>query len=158
MVPIRSLKAGDLDQILSLAKRTGVFTGDEIAVIKELVETELGKGSQDDYHSLVAHENSQVVGFACYGPTPMTEGTYDLYWIFVDPKRQHTGLAEALLGEAEKAILTSKGRMLVAETSSTRRYLPARRFYEKHGFRRAGRVKDFYRPGDSRLVYVKRLS
>jgi ribosomal protein S18 acetylase RimI-like enzyme len=158
MASIRGALDSDVDDILSLARRTGVFTSDEIEVVKELVEQEVGNGDQDDYHSFVARENGQIVGFVCYGPTAMTQGTYDLYWIFVDPEEQHTGVGRALLAEIEKAVVAAKGRMLVAETSSTRPYLPARRFYLKHGFRRAGQVKDFYRPGDSRVVYVKRFS
>ncbi len=135
-----------------------MFTAQEVAVVKELVGTELGSSQQNDYHSLVAEENGQVIGFACYGPTPMTDGTYDLYWIFVDPKRRQRGLGGALLGEVEKAIYGAHGRMLIVDTSSSRPYLSARRFYQNHGFRKAARVEDYYKPGDSRLTYVKQYS
>ncbi len=154
---IRRIGPGDLEKILALASTTGVFTSEETAVVKELVETELRNPTQKDYHSLVVEEDGQIVGFACYGPTPMTEGTYDLYWIFVHPSQQRRAIAAALLDEIERALARAKGRMLLADTSSTRPYLPARRFYRNHGFRRAAKVKDYYRPGDSRLTYVKQF-
>jgi ribosomal protein S18 acetylase RimI-like enzyme len=157
MLSIRKLAQGDLDGVLALARRTGVFTPQEVAVVRELVEIELGDSQQNDYRSLVAEENSEVIGFACYGPTPMTDGTYDLYWIFVDAKHQQRGLGSALLGEVEKAIYGAHGRMLIVDTSSSRPYLPARRFYQNHGFRKAAMVKDYYKPGDSRLTYVKQF-
>ncbi len=157
MLSIRKLAQGDLDGVLALARRSGVFTPQEVAVVKELVEIELENSQQNDYHSLVAEENGQVIGFACYGPTPMTDGTYDLYWIFVDPNRRQRGLGSALLSEVEKAIYGAHGRMLIVDTSSSGPYLPARRFYQNHGFRKAAEVKDYYSPGDSRLTYVKQF-
>lgn len=157
MLPIGALKDADVEQVVALAGRTGIFTGDELAVVRELVEIEVGKREQQDYHSFVARKNGQVLGFACYGPTPMTEGTYDLYWIFVDPKDHRKGVAGALLEKVEKAVRRARGRMLLADTSSSRPYLPARRFYQKHGFHKAAEVEDYYRVGDSRVTYVKQL-
>ena len=121
------------------------------------MESELSNPRQKDYHSVVSEVDGRIVGFACYGPTPMTDGTYDLYWIFVHPSYQGRSIGATLLAEVEKAVRGVGGRLLLVDTSSTRRYLPARRFYRNHGFRRAGEVKDFYRTGDSRLIYVKRF-
>lgn len=157
MLPIRKVRRGDLADVLALARRTGVFTRSEVGVVQELVEAELGDPRQTDYHSIVAQEDGHVVGFACYGATPMTEGTYDLYWIFVHPSYHRRAIGRALLEEVEKAIGRAKGRMLLADTSSTPRYIPARRFYQNHGFRRAAEVKDYYRAGDSRITYVKQM-
>jgi ribosomal protein S18 acetylase RimI-like enzyme len=147
-----------VDGILALARRTGVFTSDEIAVVRELVESELGNPQQRDYHSVVSEADGHIVGFACYGPTPMTDGTYDLYWIFVHPSYRGRSIGATLLAEVEKSVRQVRGRLLVVDTSSTRRYLRARRFYQSHGFRKTGEVKDFYRIGDSRLIYVKRFA
>lgn len=157
MLSIRKLAQGDLDGVLALARRTGVFTPQEVAVVRELVETELENPNQKDYRSFIVEADSHIVGFACYGPTPMTDGTYDLYWIFVHPSHQGQAIGSALLGEVEKAIRRAKGRMVIVDTSSTRPYLPARRFYQKHGLRKVAEVRHYYRPGDSRLTYVKQL-
>lgn len=157
MLPIRRVSNQDFDGILALARRTGVFTSGEIAVLRELVEIELGNPKQKDYHSFVAQEDGRIVGFACYGPAPMTDGTYDLYWIFVHPDHQRRAVGSLLLEEVEKSIRRAKGRMLIVDTSSTRSYLPARRFYKNHGFQRAAKVEDYYRSGDSRITYVKQF-
>jgi ribosomal protein S18 acetylase RimI-like enzyme len=156
-IPIRCVRPGDVDGILALARRTGVFTSEEIAVVRELVESQLSNPQQRDYRSLVSEADGYVVGFACYGPTPMTDGTYDLYWIFVHPSYQGRSIGAALLAEVETSVRQTGGRMLLVDTSSTRRYLPARRFYTSQGFRKSGEVKDFYRAGDSRIIYVKRF-
>lgn len=154
----RKVRDGDLEPVLALARETAVFTTKEVEVVKELLKAELETPAQNDYHSLVFEEGDQILGFTCYGPTSMTEGTYDLYWLFVDPKHQRRGIGSALLGEIEKGIRRARGRMLIADTSSTRPYLPARRFYQNHGFRKVAEVKDYYCPGDSRFTYVKQFS
>jgi len=158
MQRIRRVVDGDLEHVLALARKSGVFTTSEVGVVKELLEAEFENPAGNDYHSLIFEESDQVVGFACHGPTPMTERTYDLYWLFVDPKHQRRGVGGALLAEVEKAVRRAKGRMLIADTSSARSYLPARRFYQNHGFRKVAEVKDYYRPGDSRFTYVKQFS
>jgi len=157
-IPIRAVRPGDLNGILGLARRTGVFTSEEVAVVKELVEAELKNPRQRDYHSLVAEADGHVVGFACYGPAPMTEGTYDLYWIFVHPSYQGRAIGRMLLEEVEAAVQRSRGRLLMVDTSSTEPYSVARRFYATRGFRQVAEVRDYYRVGDSRLTYVKHLS
>jgi ribosomal protein S18 acetylase RimI-like enzyme len=155
---IRGVQSQDVDEILELARRTGVFTSEEVGVVKELIESELENPQQGEYRSLVTEADGDIVGFACYGPTPLTDGTYDLYWIFVHPSYQGRSIGTTLLSEVEKALRQVGGRMLLVDTSSTRRYLPARRFYRNHGFRKAGEVKDFYRTGDSLHIYVKELA
>jgi ribosomal protein S18 acetylase RimI-like enzyme len=155
---VRGVRREDLEGILALARRTGVFTSEEIGVVRELVEAELNNPRQRDYHSLIVEADGRVVGFACYGPAPMTDGTYDLYWIFVHPSYQRRSIGSALLREVERAIEKIRGRMLVVDTSSTRRYSRARRFYENHGFQKAAEVKGFYRVDDSRITYMKQFA
>jgi ribosomal protein S18 acetylase RimI-like enzyme len=154
---IRGVRPPDLKRILALGRRTGVFTSREIGVVKELVEAEVNNPRQRDYRSLVAEIDGLIVGFVCYGPVPMTDATYDLYWIFVHPSYQGRAIGGALLGQVEEAVSRAKGRMLLVDTSSTRAYLPARRFYKEHGYRKTAEVKDYYREGDARLTYVKRF-
>ena len=96
-------------------------------------------------------------GFACYGPIPLTEGVYDLYWIAVDPAAQKKGIGRYLLGYVEREIKKQGGRMLLIETSSQESYGATIRFYEKSGYQLAARIKDFYRIGDDKLVFSKVL-
>ena len=87
----------------------------------------------------------------------MTEGTYDLYWIAVDPTEQGRGIAHALDEAVTDAVRREGGRWILAETSSTAPYEPARRFYLRRGYTLIERIPDFYRPGDDRLTFGKRL-
>jgi len=94
-------------------------------------------------------------GFACYGPIPLTQGVYDLYWIVVDPAYQKKGNGRYLLGYVEREVKKQGGRMLLIETSSQESYVATTRFYERNGYQLAARIKDFYRIGDDKLVFSK---
>ena len=95
------------------------------------------------------------VGWVCWGPTPCTLGTFDIYWIGVASNMQGRGIGRALTAFAEQSIAASGGQLFVVETSSRETYTPTRRFYEALGYREAGRIPDFYGPGDDRVIYTK---
>jgi ribosomal protein S18 acetylase RimI-like enzyme len=102
--------------------------------------------------------NRTVQGFVVYGPTPKTEGVYDLYWIAVDPKRQGQGIGQLLLKFVENEVRRLQGRMLLIETRSRASYAPTIRFYQRSGYAEVTRIKDFYRIEDDKIVFCKRLS
>ena len=111
-----------------------------------------------DYEFIGAFtDDDALVGYACYGPTPATDRTYDLYWIAVDPAAQGSGGGTLLLDEVERRLREARGRMLVVETSSRAEYDATRGFYTARGYREAARVGHFYAPGDDRVIYTKRL-
>ena len=47
--------------------------------------------------------------------------------------------------------------MLVVETSSRSDYAPKRRFHEPRAYTEAARVREFYAPGDDRIILTKRF-
>ena len=101
---------------------------------------------------------TDVVGFACFGPTPSTDRTYDLYWIAVDRAAQGEGCGTVLLTEVERRLEALHARMLVVETSSRSDYTATRSFYLRRGYVEAARVREFYAPEDDRIILTKRLA
>jgi ribosomal protein S18 acetylase RimI-like enzyme len=138
---------------------TSVFSPDEVRVARELLdETAVLDVPTPDYSFLGAFTpDGELVGFACYGPTPGTDRTYDLYWIAVDPANGRAGIASLLIDEVERRLQGHTARMLVVETSSRSDYLPARRFYARRGYAEAARVAGFYAPDDDRIILTKRI-
>ena len=63
-----------------------------------------------------------------------------------------------LLAEVERRLGENAGRLLVVETSGRAAYAPTRAFYARRGYTEVARVRDFYAPGDDRIVFTKRLS
>jgi ribosomal protein S18 acetylase RimI-like enzyme len=117
-----------------------------------------GEGQPDYSFVGVFTDDGHLLGYACYGPTPDTDRTYDLYWIAVDPTVHGSGAGTRLLAEVERRLREARGRMLVVETSSRDEYDATRGFYTARGYQEAARVGHFYAPGDDRVIYTKRLS
>jgi ribosomal protein S18 acetylase RimI-like enzyme len=113
-------------------------------------------GGSPDYIALGATVDERLMGWICWGPTPCTLGTYDLYWMAVDPTMQGSGIGAALLREMEGR-LAGSARLIVVETAGRPDYRPTRAFYEARGYRKAAIIPDFYAPGDDQVVYVKAL-
>jgi ribosomal protein S18 acetylase RimI-like enzyme len=88
---------------------------------------------------------------------PGTDGAFDLYWIVVHPHSAGAGAGSVLLREVEGRVCEAGGRLLVVETSGRDDYDGARGFYLRRGYVLAGRVADFYAPGDDRLILVRRI-
>ena len=112
-----------------------------------------------DYEFIGAFgDDDSLLGYACFGPTPSTEGTYDLYWLAVDPRAQGQGAGRALVAEVEGVLAARGARMLVAETSGRPDYAGTRAFYLATGYTEAARVQDFYAPADDRIMLHRRIT
>jgi ribosomal protein S18 acetylase RimI-like enzyme len=154
---LRGLRAEDRAPLAAILKATGVFYDEEVAVALELMDHALGRPGQTDYVFVVAESGGRPAGYACYGPVPMTDGSWDLYWIAVDPASHGRGVGRTLLESMEADLRARGARKVFVDTSGREAYLPTRRFYEATGYRVAARLEGFYRAGDDKIVYVKDL-
>jgi len=155
---IRPLTSPDKEKILALLSQRGTFNQDEIRVAIELLEEKLGHPQREDYEIFCALDGTDdLVGYICFGPIPMTEGCYDLYWIVVDERRSREGIGQKLLTFMEGFVVGKRARRVYLDTSSTPPYEPARSFYVKHGYGLVSVLEDFYRPGDDKMIYMKEV-
>jgi GNAT superfamily N-acetyltransferase len=151
--PVGRAQRGPLER---LTAATGLFRPDEVAIAVELLDEALA--GDDDYRFLGAYTDDELVAYACWGPTPGTTGTFDLYWIVVDPTRQGKGVGTQLLQAVERKLTTDDGRLIVVETSSRPEYGPTRAFYERRGYAETARLPGYYAPGDDLVIYLKDLT
>ena len=155
---IRPMVHKDKSTIMDILRALPEFTSEEVVVAEELIDAYLETSSISGYLVLVAEVDAVVTGYVCYGPTPLTRGTWDVYWIAVDPGGQGQGVGRALMAFTEARIKESQGRLVLVETSGRPDYAKTRRFYNSIEYREAARVLDFYAPGDDKLILEKRLS
>jgi ribosomal protein S18 acetylase RimI-like enzyme len=158
-VEIRPMVPTDRSIIAGLIVSVKQFNQAEVECALELIDVYLTDPQQTDYQIIVAGDSgTQPNAYACWGPVPLTQGTYDLYWIATHPGFRGRGLGRALIESIENAIAESGGRLLVAETSAKKSYEGTIEFYRHLGFEATSHIKDFYDVGDDRLIFVKRLS
>ncbi|HXV86709.1 MAG TPA: N-acetyltransferase [Gemmatimonadales bacterium] len=156
-VTLRAPQATDREQVDRLVAATGVFRPDERAIALEVFDSAVDRPGVD-YTSLGAYDDAGILtGFACYGHTPCTTHTWDLYWIAVDPSVHRQGTGRMLMRACEHDMTVKGGRLIVVETSSRPDYGPTRAFYEALGYGVAARIPDYYAPNDDLVTYVKRL-
>ena len=157
---IRPAELKDRERIQEILRACLLFTEEEVRCAVELVDIflDLDHPESADYQTAVVEDGGRVQGYVTFGPTPLTEGVYDLYWIAVDPKQQGRGFGQILLRFVENEVRVRNGRMLLIETSSKGSYASTMRFYERAGYEEISRIKDFYRVEDDKLVFCKRLT
>jgi ribosomal protein S18 acetylase RimI-like enzyme len=152
---IRPLLAGDRPDIVRILEGTQAFTPVDVQVAIELLDCYLEAGIGSGYHIWLAELDGRAAGYICYGPTPLTTGTWDVYWIATDPDLKGHGIGTALLNFAEQEIRQAAGRMILIETASNPLYLEARRFYLARGYIIVSSIPDFYSPGDNKITFRK---
>jgi ribosomal protein S18 acetylase RimI-like enzyme len=163
---IRPLTLGDEKKILALFESVALFSKEEQEVLRELLSVQLAdlrqEKSTSEYNFIVTEEDQGTDGgvlssFLCYGATPMTSGTYDLYWIGTGTRYERQGKAQSLLLHLMTVLKEQQGRLVRIETSGKEAYEGTVRFYQKMRFFEEARIKDFYSEGDDLIVYFARL-
>lgn len=157
---IRALIQDDREKIKNILTDTNNFNDDEITIALELLDVYLNNPGQKDYEIFVdtnEEDENDLNGYVCIGPRPLTEGTYDLYWIAVNPKIQSRGVGSKLVLYIEEHIKRKGGYLVLIETSGKPSYEKERKFYEKNNYTKAVEIKDFYKRNDSLVIYSKYL-
>jgi GNAT superfamily N-acetyltransferase len=147
----------DLPAILAVARGVGVFTPEEVATVQELFEGYQRDPAASGYNFLSCRAGGELLGFACWGPTALSKGAADLYWICTAQTAQGRGVASALFRAVEDAVRLIGRWLIVIWTSSRPDYAPARRFYQGVGCELQTQIVDFYDRGEDLCVFVRRL-
>ncbi|MBK6423202.1 MAG: GNAT family N-acetyltransferase [Gemmatimonadetes bacterium] len=168
---LRDLTSADAVRILDITRATGVFREEELAIADEVFHDAVapagpsggppagawgGSHATRPYYALGAEVDGELMGWICWGKTPCTEGTWDLYWLAVDPAAYRRGVARALVAEMEGR-LAGMARLIAVDTSGRPDYGPTRDFYEAVGYAAVARVPGFYAPGDDQVIFTKAL-
>jgi ribosomal protein S18 acetylase RimI-like enzyme len=159
---IRPLLPGDRTALAELLATTGAFHASEVDVALDVFDSGVGVGgapaADPDYHWIGCSVGQALAGCACFGPTPCTDGTFDLYWIATARAHQGRGVARTLLTYVEDEVERMSGRLIVMETSSATGSTAARAFYLSRGYALAAVVRDFYSSGSDRLILSRRMA
>lgn len=150
---IRPSRKADLAALKLVLDETVLFPSD---MLPAMMGEHLFGGANSDIW-LTCHVEEVAVGFCYAVPEMLAEGTWNMAAIAVLPGQQGGGCGAALTGHLE-AVLQARGqRILIAETSSTASFAGARAFYRKTGYNEEARIRDFWVPGDDKVVFWKSL-
>lgn len=108
----------------------------------------------DDHCTLLALLDGRAVGLIRIEREPEA-GVFGIYSMWVAPEARRRGIALELLADAERWIAAAGGSE--AELNVVDRETPARRLYERAGFRLDGRTEPATHPGAVELGMRKPL-
>ena len=151
----RLLQMSDRARVEAMTRAVGLFREEEIPVAVEVFEATAA--ANDTYEGLAALRDGEVVGWISWGPTPGTLGTFDLYWIVIDPSCHGQGIGTELVDEMER-LITGRARLVVVETAGRPDYESTREFYKRRGYEAISVIPDFYAPHDDKVTFIKRMS
>jgi ribosomal protein S18 acetylase RimI-like enzyme len=149
---VEPAKPDDHQGILAVTAKIDIFSDEEKDTVRELWDDR-----ETGYNFLVARHEGQVVGYSCFGERALTEGTYDLFWIAVDPSARRMGVGVALMRATESEVRARGGRLIVVETSGLEEYASTRAFYEAAGYEKEAVLRDFYKAGDDLVIFTLHL-
>jgi len=142
---------------MKILQNTPEFNASDLQVAEEVIDSYLYDIKGSGYYVLIAESDSAVAGYICYGPTPLTDGTWDMYWQAVVREKRGQGIGGALMKAAEAEIRQAQGRLAIIETSSSPAYEGTVRFHLGQGYEIICRIPDFYASGDDKLILLKQL-
>lgn len=151
------LKPLDKKYIKEILDSTKAFYDFEINIALDIVDEFFLKEDKSGYYFILAELENKVIGYVNYGPVPCTQTSWDVYWIAVKKDSMSKGIGSELMRRAEEMIKKLKGKNIWIETSSRKDYDSTRAFYEKLNYAVAAELKDFYAPGDHKVIYNKPL-
>ena len=111
---IRPAVPADREGLATLLDRIENFSPDEVRCALEVIDLAL-QPNNPDYLVIIALIDGKLAGYVCYGPTPMTDGTYDLYWIASEPSLRGKGVGAGLVAAMEGDLRRRKARLVRVE-------------------------------------------
>lgn len=157
---VRAAVVGDREEIRALALDNGMFRPDEMAGFDEGLDGYLNGESEDRRWFVAVDIADRVEGAAYVAPEPFGDRVWNLYFLAARPDRHRHGAGTALVAHVEHVLRTDGpdvARVLIVETSSGASYEGARRFYASRGFDHEAVIREFYGPGDDKVVFWKSL-
>ena len=145
---IRPIQTTDGPDLIAMARETGFFVPREI----DLLRGDLADPDPVDHHLI-----DDRGGFITFGPDPIGDRLWAVYWIVTARSAQGQGIGSALTAFAEQVARNAGGRLMYLETSATPQYGPTQRFYRGRRYDVIARVPDFYEDGHDKLIFGKRL-
>ena len=148
---IRPVRAEDLPLLKAVIDTTDLFPSE---LLDDMIAPYLAGNDQ----SIWLTADSDAPTFVAYcAPEPITEGTWNLYLIAVHAERRDRGDGRQIMAYLEKLLRERGERVLLVETSGLPAYARTRSFYHQIGYTEEARIRDFYRAGDDKIVFWKRL-
>ena len=111
--------------------------------------------TEDIWFTKIQNEKPVSIGFCA--PERLTEGTYNLHAIGVKNNLQGNGIGGDMMEYIEDYLKSKSHRILIVETSSDPEFRLTRKFYSKRNYTQEATVREFWKEGDDKVIFWKKL-
>jgi len=155
MIKIRKVIAKDLTDIKNVLDSSELFPSD---YLDDMIADYFTNPNTEDIWFVAIDEKGISIGFGYCIPEKLTEGTYNLLAIAVNKELQSKGIGHQMMLFIEQLLKDQKGRILIVETSSDNHYASTRNFYLKQNYQVVATIKDFWKDGEDKVIFWKKLN
>lgn len=150
---IRPVQKADINDLKKIVDSSELFPSE---YLDEIISDYFNNNETQDIWCTYIDKNKPIAVGYCV-PEKLTDGTYNLLAIGVSKDFQRKGVASEMMKYIEQLLKKSNGRILIVETSTDDAQFGARTFYQKIGYTTAAVIKDFWKDGEDKIVFWKRL-
>lgn len=150
---IKAVTKSDIEGLKKVVESSELFPSE---YLDEMISDYFNNPETQDIWFVYIDNDKQVAIGYCV-PEKLTDGTYNLLAIGVSQDSQRTGIASQMMNYIEQLLKQKDGRILIVETSSDDAQIGARNFYKKIGYTQAAVIKDFWKDGEDKIVFWKKL-
>lgn len=150
---IRAVLQADVDEIKKVVDSSELFPSE---YLDEMIADYFNNPNTEDiWFAYIDNKTPTAIGYCV--PEKLTEGTYNLLAIGVLKELQGKGIAGEMMKYIELLLKAKGGRILIVETSSDDAQIAARNFYKKIGYTQEAVIRDFWKEGEHKIVFWKKL-
>lgn len=151
---IRDAAGGDADAIIDMIATSPHFDDAGLTHVRATFEQHCRDGS--DAIWLIA-DDSAPAGVAYCAPEPLAPDVWNLLMLWTRADSHRAGHGTTLVDGIKAALQARGARLLIVETSSLPDFAAARAFYARRGFVHEATIRDYYEPGEDKVVYTMPL-
>ncbi len=152
---IRDVTHEDKTALINLCQITGLFQPHELEELSNMLsayfEDKIG------HKWLTDEEDGELRGVPYYAEETFASGVSNLLLIAVHPDYQRKGRGTKLLRHVEAELKSMDKRILIIETSGLDSFEATRAFYRQNGYDEEARIREYYNPGEDKIVFRKAL-
>ena len=149
---IRPVQRQDLSRLKHIADATELFPSE---MMDDMIAGYFDRSTPDIWFTYCL--DGRAIAFGFCEPERMTEGTWNLLAIGVDPEHQGKGVGAAMMTYLEDRLANQGERILLVETMGIPAFERTRAFYRKQGYVEEARIREFYEAGADKVVFWKHL-
>ena len=154
---IRNVTPEDTEALMSLCNAIGLFQPNELEELSGMLSAYFEDSLNGQHKWLVDEEDGELIGVAYYAEETFAYGVSNLLLIGFHPDRQREGRGTELLLYVEQELREKGDRILIVETSGLESFEATRAFYKKNGYDEEARIREYYNPGEDKIVFRKAL-